>query len=87
MSDIPEDVMVLAQEAFDTLPLGYEKGAVEIIARAILAERERCAKAICSGCGEGITVNGRGYHERASGSTLPCHAEAIFSPKPFHPKP
>lgn len=44
MSDIPADVMDAAREVFVNLPLGHEVGSVEVIARAILAERQRADK-------------------------------------------
>lgn len=45
MSEIPDDVMKAAVVAFNTAidMDGYE-GSYEVVARAILAERERCAK-------------------------------------------
>lgn len=43
MSDIPEDVLKAAYEEIGTVD---ELGAVGVIARAIMTERERCAK-IC----------------------------------------
>lgn len=48
MSEIPEDVMVLAEEAYQrAIYMTTEddpKTMVEMVARAIMAERERCAK-------------------------------------------
>lgn len=41
MSEIPADVMKAARDVFENLPLGHEAGSVEVIARAIMAERER----------------------------------------------
>ncbi|GAA5666229.1 hypothetical protein ACS5UA_13655 [Brucella sp. RRSP16] len=47
MADIPADIMALATELLDgayQFPDGtYAAGAYEAIAKAILAERERCA--------------------------------------------
>lgn len=40
MTDIPEDIMRAARELLD----GYAEDAVMAAARAILAERERCAQ-------------------------------------------
>lgn len=40
MSEIPEDVRRAADAVFD---VGYDEGIVDAIARAILAERQRCA--------------------------------------------
>jgi hypothetical protein len=45
MTDIPEDVMKAALAAWTSVPTAeWEANAVEIIARAILTERERCAR-------------------------------------------
>lgn len=49
MSEIPEDVMraaVAAEQACIDLPANTRAQCEEIIARAIMAERERCAKKI-----------------------------------------
>lgn len=41
---IPEDVMASAKYAYDAaIADGFRSGSVAIIARAILAERQRCA--------------------------------------------
>lgn len=51
MSAIPEDIMREARELFD----GYSMETVMVAARAILAERERCAQIAeaprCNTCG------------------------------------
>lgn len=44
VSEIPADVMNAARDVFENLPLGHESEAVNVIARALLAERERAAK-------------------------------------------
>lgn len=48
MTDIPENIMASAQNVINVLlpeatPIEYDSG-VYIVARAIMAERERCAK-------------------------------------------
>lgn len=51
MTEIPEDVMKAAREAVMPL-LGWESpDGARIIARAIMAERERCAKKVEAGLG------------------------------------
>lgn len=44
MNKIPEDIMVRAEAAYDALGRGSDADA-QVIARAILAERKRCAEA------------------------------------------
>ena len=43
MTDIPEDIMRAANEAYESYATGNWRDIRECIARAILAERERCA--------------------------------------------
>lgn len=43
MTEIPEDIMVRAESAYDALGRGSDADA-HVIARAILAERKRCAE-------------------------------------------
>lgn len=50
--------------------------SVEHIARALLSERQRCARAVCSGCASGVGFSDAGYHQHGS-FTFPCHAAAI----------
>lgn len=45
MNKIPEDIMVRAEAAYDALGRGSDADA-RVIARAILAERKRCAEAV-----------------------------------------
>lgn len=81
MSDIPEDVLEAAQAVVDDINLN-DASAAPAIARAILAERERCARIAES---MPTMVPASPAHVRGlKGSDV---AEAIFSPKPFHPKP
>ena len=45
MSEIPDDIMQAAREAYASMYPDYPcQNEISIIARAILAERERCAK-------------------------------------------
>lgn len=45
MSDIPADIEAAAFEAWTSVPTAdWETKAVEVIARAILSERQRCAR-------------------------------------------
>ena len=48
MSDvtIPEDIRVKAEKLANDVGAGLALGSAEMIARAILAERERCAKIV-----------------------------------------
>lgn len=49
MTEIPDDVMKAAVVAFNTaIDMDGYDGSYEAIARAILAERERCAKVALS---------------------------------------
>jgi hypothetical protein len=43
MGEIPEDVMRVAREVVGTIEAMPSEGNVGIVARAILAERQRCA--------------------------------------------
>jgi hypothetical protein len=43
MTKIPDDIIMAAGEVLDNLPLGHEEESVRVIARALLAERERSA--------------------------------------------
>lgn len=45
MDKMPEDIMVRAEAAYDALGRGSDADA-QVIARAILAERKRCAAAV-----------------------------------------
>lgn len=49
MNKIPEDIMVRAEAAYDALGRGSDADA-QVIARAILAERKRCAEAVIHSC-------------------------------------
>ena len=49
MTEIPDDVKKAAVVAFNTaIDMDRYEGSYEVIARAILAERERCAKVAIS---------------------------------------
>lgn len=45
MDKMPKDIMVKAEAIYDTLGRGSDADA-QVIARAILAERKRCAEAV-----------------------------------------
>jgi hypothetical protein len=72
MTDIPEDVMETAREAvFDVTQRFDTPGKVDVIARAILAERERCARVADDYTADGYDDDpmhgcfGEGYRESA----------------------
>lgn len=44
MSEIPEDVMEMAREVFVEFDEDDSRASIKLIASAIMAERERCAK-------------------------------------------
>lgn len=47
MNKIPEDIRLAAESVVDR---GYNEGLLDAIARAILAERKRCADAVIHSC-------------------------------------
>ncbi len=57
MDEIPDDIILAAGDIWGSLEIGSDEPAVHVIARAILAERQRCAD-LAQKEGEGYRDNG-----------------------------
>lgn len=91
MSEIPEDVLNIADEAYGYAIMLHQQGndPIPVIARAILAERERCAEI----ANRQVQANntGSGFDSHVAYSTawnirdeiqFPAHSQALPISKP-----